>query len=377
MRVLVLDTIHGGSVLAEALVRHGDDVDAVDVYRGKMMSADDAEKRKYDIITAPVHLDPDHPLVSVPGTHLTHHQMTARLLPPCSARIIEITGARGKTTTAFAVASALPGKTILHTSAGTFVYPEKRLLFKKSITPASLLFAVSAANAEGADWIVAEESLGVCGTGDIGILTSDADYRIAAGKKSALSAKLKSLAACKTLLVPDSLPVDGAHTPEKLVIRDGCRFSTKTCGSFENRLAEVPGYADALSFAAAAAVLLHLDVTPLARFTGCEGRMIFSVKDGVPVLDNANSGTNRDNIIAAAAYLKTKTGKPYILVTGSSAHTVCEGLSDADIEEAVYRTSPASVIRADGRDVEELMNEAVSAAKKQDCAVLFCVKTWR
>ena len=46
MRVLVLDTIHGGAVLAEALVRKGDDVDAVDVYRGKMMSADDAEKRQ-------------------------------------------------------------------------------------------------------------------------------------------------------------------------------------------------------------------------------------------------------------------------------------------------------------------------------------------
>ena len=277
----------------------------------------------------------------------------------------------------FQRASALPGKTILHTSAGTFVYPEKRLLFKKSITPASFLFAVSAANAEGADWIVAEESLGVCGTGELGILTSDADYRIAAGKKSALSAKLDSLAVCKTLLVPDSLSIEGAHTPEKLVSRAGCHFLTKTCVSFENCLAEVPGYADALSFAAAAAVLLHLDVTPLSRFTGCEGRMMFSVNDGVSVLDNANSGTNRENILEAAAYLKTKTGKPFILVIGSSAHAVCEGFSDADIEEIVYRTSPASVIRADGRDVEELMNEAVSAAKKQDCAVLFCVKTWR
>ena len=43
MRVLVLDTIHGGDDIAAALRRRGDEVDAVDVYRGSGFSAEAAE----------------------------------------------------------------------------------------------------------------------------------------------------------------------------------------------------------------------------------------------------------------------------------------------------------------------------------------------
>lgn len=376
MKVLVLDTIHGGSVLAEALLRNGDDVDAVDVYRGNTMAFEDAEKQGYDAVTAPVHLNPDCPLLSVSAPHYTHHQMTAKLLKSCRAKIIEITGARGKTTTASALAEVLPGNVILHASTGTWLYPEKKLLFKKSITPASLLFAAKAAETKKADWIVAEESLGVCGLG-FGILTSDKDYSIAAGKKSALSAKLESLSECKTVLAPESCRKEGWHSPEDFVRIEENRFITESNGSFENPLAEIPAYRDALRTAAAAAVLLNLDVSPLADFAGCEGRMLFSEIDGVPFLDNANSGTTPESIRNAAAYLKTKTAKQPVLVTGEGAHAVCEGIDDEELKAVIDEINPADVIYAEGKSFDELKSEALTRAKELDAAVLMCVKTWR
>ncbi|HJJ38585.1 MAG TPA: coenzyme F430 synthase [Methanocorpusculum sp.] len=376
MKVLVLDTIHGGAVLAEALLRNGDDVDAVDVYRGNTMSVEDAEKQGYDAVTAPVHLNPDCPLLSISAPHYTHHQMTAKLLKSCRAKLIEITGARGKTTAAAILAEILPGRVILHASTGTWLYPQKKLLFKKSITPASLLFAAAAAESENADWIIAEESLGVCGAG-FGILTSDKDYAIAAGKKSALAAKLESLSACKTVLAPKSCRKEGWYAPEDIVRIEGYRFITESNGSFENTLAEIPAYRNALQTAAAAAVLLNLDVSPLAHFAGCEGRMMYTEIEGIPLLDNANSGTNPQTIRDAAAYLKTKTTKRPVLVTGEGAHAVCDGLDGAELKTVINEISPADIIYAAGKPFDELKTEALRRAKELDAAVLMCVKTWR
>ncbi len=377
MRVLVLDTIHGGAVLAEALLRNGDDVDAIDVYRGKAIPLNEVQNRGYDVIAAPVHLDPDYQHLSVPVPKMTHHQMVARLIPACRARIIEITGARGKTTVAYAITALLRGKTIVHTSTGTWLYPEKKLLFKKSITPASLLFAVNTADKEGADWIVAEGSIGVCWVGELGVLTSDLDYPIAAGKKSALAAKQESLSACRTVLVPRSLAKTGMHFAEELVTVEGNTFSTVSHGSFENPLADLAVYRTALSIAAAAGVLLNLDVSPLSRFAGVEGRMMYREVEGVPVLDNANSGTNPENIAEAFVYLKKKTGKEIILVIGEGGHAVCEEMSASAIESVIAMLSPVSVIRASGESVDNLEQQAVRCAKPIGAAVLLCVKTWR
>lgn len=377
MRVLVLDTIHGGAVLAEALLRHGDDVDAVDVYRGEVMPVHEAKRRNYNLVAAPVHLDPDHPLLGMDAEKITHHQMVRRIFPPCNARIIEVTGSRGKTSVAYAITSILPGKTILHTSTGTWLYPEKKLLFRKSITPASILFAVAAADAEGADWIVAEESLGVCGVGELAILTSDQDYQIASGKKSALTAKLSALQSCRNILCPSSCLLPGMHAPDEYVTLEGYRFSTPKNGSFISELAKIPVYRNALMIAAAAGVLLGLDVSPLAGFTGVCGRMIYREVDGVSVLDNANSGTNPDNIAEAFTYLQERIGKEIVLVVGEGEHAVCEGLLSEEIVSLVKKLAPLEVIYANGRSLEDLESQAVSWAKKHDAAVLLCVKTWR
>lgn len=376
MRVLVLDTIHGGSILAEALLRRGDDVDAIDVYRGGTLTPEEASKRKYDVITAPVHLDPDYPLLHTETKVISHHEMTKDLLSGFEKPIIEITGSRGKTTTAFAIASLFDTKSIIHSSRGTFLMPEGKLLFKKSITPASLLFAVKAAETYGAERIIAEESVGVTGFGELGILTSSDDYKIAAGKKSALKAKLKSLESCGKVLVPKGIDkIDGWETVDELVSVSGKKLSYSG-GFFENQLLEIPLYRDAIKTAAAAAMILEIDPAKLSDFKAVEGRMNMFTEDGVIILDNSNSGTTAEGCIEAAKYLRSKTDKKIILVIGQEFHAVCEGFAEEKIQKAISEIAPKEVIRAE-KSFEEAKSEALKLAKEKDCCVLLGVKTWR
>ncbi len=156
MRILVLDTIHGGCGIGRAFARAGNTVEMVDVYRGTTPeAAERAALETYDLVVAPVHLDPAHPLLagrSASEPVISHHEAVRQLLSGHVPRpMIEITGAQGKTTTAHALAHLLPGPGVLHTSTGTYAMPGRRLLFKKSITPASVLEA--AEKAESLQWL--------------------------------------------------------------------------------------------------------------------------------------------------------------------------------------------------------------------------------
>src|SRR5512145_253725 len=160
MHVLVLDTIHGGKEITAAYTGAGHFVDLVDVYGGTTPEElQKAGHRHYDLVVAPVHLDPDHPLLAHRTTPvITHHQAVRQLLGDQLPRpMVEITGARGKTTTAHALAHILQGRGVLHTSTGTFTYPEKHQLWKKSITPASVIPAARYAR-QMPGWLIAEIS---------------------------------------------------------------------------------------------------------------------------------------------------------------------------------------------------------------------------
>ncbi len=390
MRVLVLDTIHGGSVLADALRSRGDTVDAVDVYRNSAFPAELAAQKTYDLTTAPVHLDPAYPLLQRTPV-LTHHELTGRLVTPPKLSI-EITGARGKTTTAFAVAHILDGPGVLHTSSGTFLYPSREFLFKKSITPASVIPAAAEALRHHADWLVAEESAGVCGFGTLGILTSDGDYPIAAGKRSALAAKRESLRRCRSVLVPDGIPKEsGWYAVGDLVsVRGDTLFWDG--GEIHNPLLTLSGYRSALATAAAAGVLLGLPVERLGSFEALPGRMHLSLSGDVPVLDNAGSGTNADNAIEAAAYLRRQhPSHKIVLVIGMEEHAVCEGFPPDEIVRAVRTIGPARLILISGADevslscpadavcrtLAEAKETAFGYAEELHGSILFAVKTWR
>ena len=403
MRVLVLDTIHGGSEIGKAFLQAGNNVDAVDVYRG---TTPDAESRAagttYDLVVAPVHLDPAHPLLAGRTEPvITHHEAVRRLLEgKVPHPMIEITGTQGKTTTAHALAHILAGPGILHTSTGTYAMPGRRLLYKKSITPASVLDAAEETIALSG-WLVAEESLGVTGAGDLAIITSPIDYRCAAGKRSALAAKVASAQKSPHLLCAPGVP-SGGH-PDTIHLDDVVSVAGDRCtidaagrsGAFTNPLLALPGYRVPLALAGAAALLLGQDPAPLSRFHGVPGRMEVRKERGIVVIDNANSGTNAETTIEAARYARACSGSPEItLVIGTvkGDGAVCEGFPEEQILSAIRAARPRALIwvgnppkQGSNPDLPvidavcQTLKEAERCARErtQTGAIVLAVKTWR
>jgi coenzyme F430 synthetase len=406
MQILVLDTIHGGKALGDAFSARGDRVDQIDVYRNE--SAVDvpiALRNMYDLIVAPVHLDPDHPLIKSPKAPvISHHEAVRQLLGENIPRpMIEITGARGKTTTAHALAFLMQGPGILHTSTGTYRFPEKNLISRSSITPASVLAAAeSAQKIHG--WLIAEESLGVTATGDLSIITSAGDYAVAAGKKSALAIKVASVKVARRLLLAESIPADCSGLVTRLediavlnAVECTITLQDKT-GQFSNPLLGVSGYRTPLMLAAAAAMILGIDPSPLSSFRALPGRMSVSYKKGLLIVDNANSGTCLETTIEAARYARKLSGKEEItLVIGQNAGdgAVCEGFAVDAITEAILQIHPRKVIWVGSSpppETEEYHNPALPISAVSDTleeaiipaiqmtrsgSIVLAVKTWR
>jgi len=386
MQILVLDTIHGGAELARALRGSGHQVDEVDVYRGKAgIPVEEALERSYDLVTAPVHLDPAHPLLQRHGPAVSHHEMVGWVIRGRRTPhpFIEITGARGKTTTAHALASLLPGAGILHTSTGTYRYPERERLWKRSITPASLIPAAHEARRIGG-WLIAEESLGVTGAGDVAVLTSPEDYPVAAGRKHAITEKCRQLARARIVVLPPGIDLAGRTVAAgDIVSFDGpvCRYAWGgITGTFENPLCTLEGYRTPLALAAATACVLGIDPSPLAGFAALPGRMASRREGNLQIVDNANSGTNVETTVEAARYARALAGNGALtLVIGEEARAICEGFSPEDIARAVSAVGPtATVYVGEGHEAATL-DEGLSQARSITPAgsIVLAVKTWR
>ena len=350
MRVLVIDTIHGGLEIARYLNGRGHFTDTVDIYRGKSgIDAITAASRDYDMAVVPVHLDPGNPLVqalTIPV--ISHHDAVRWILgDDRPSPFVEITGARGKTTTACALASVMNGPGILHTSMGTYRFPGKEQIWKKSITPASMLPAAEeAARING--WLITEVSLGCTGAGDYGIITSCEDYLFAGGKRHALVEKVRSAQKMRRLLVAAGVDAPGAIPVESVAATEG-ESCTYECagknGTFDSPLLSLEGYRMPLMLAAAAGCELGGDPGRLSTFPAIPGRMSESREGDVRIIDNANSGTNALTTRHAAHYARKITGMDEItLVVGQESGTVCEGFTAGEIMTAVSEICPARLI---------------------------------
>jgi hypothetical protein len=360
MNILVLDTVHGGLELAASLRGMGHFVDIVDVYRGKFgIDPVTARQRTYDLVVAPIHLDPSYPLFrELSSPVITHHQAVRWILGKKKpGHFIEITGTRGKTTTAFALAGLMGGQGIIHTSMGTFSYPEKELLWRKSITPASVIPACREAVRIGG-WLIAEVSLGFCGSASLGIITSPDDYRFAGGKRYALAEKVRSGQWLPVFLTAPGIGAPGAVNVEDLVeVRgESCSLNIQDGEEmFQNPLLLREGYRVPLMLAAAAGWMLGLDPAGLASFQPLEGRMDGTWNGPLFIVDNSNSGTNTYTTLLAADYARNTTGRGCsTLVIGKEDGAVCEGFPVEDVERAIETIAPVSVILV-GKEYGEAM----------------------
>jgi len=378
MRILVLDSIHGGKVIADHLSAHGHSCDLVDVYRqADGISPDRARTRSYDLISAPLHLDPDYPLFRDLCTPVISHHATVRwLLGSVHAEpVIEITGKQGKSTTAAALASIMPGPGLLHTSAGLVRYPSGEVLGRYSITPASLLPVSNECMKN--EWLIAEVSLGFCGIGSLGILTSFLDYPVAGGKRSALAIKTEQGHLMNQVLIPDggSLRHDGCVQISDLVTVSGTRASYRyggISGSFINPLLHLPGYKTPLMLAAGAALLLGIDPVGLAEFSALPGRMEVHFEDGSVIVDNANRGTCYQTTCDAYRYGREIAGEgPVTLIIGQECASVCENFPTEEIISAISEISPAHVILIPG-DGRIMTDEIIRYCAQNGISCMLC-----
>ena len=231
--IAVFDTTHGGAIIAIKLATtpaiSPASVTAVDIYNttgadtiqnlqaaGVTYHTADAIPsisnfiHACDIIIAPVHMPPAHPLLKEAEKAgipiITHHQAVGKIVQTAynldDATVIEITGTKAKTTTASLLAEILASRytVAVHTSRGLeYLSGSTIRLLKKglSITPANVLTALDEIKNSllpMPDVLIFEESLGGCGIADIGIITTTTlDYDIAGGSRKASVAKAQMI----------------------------------------------------------------------------------------------------------------------------------------------------------------------------------------
>lgn len=416
-RTAVLDLTHGGPAIAGKLKNIAASVTGIDVYGtltgeelevlerdGIRTSQAPLEASEFDILIAPVHLDPEYPmLVDAAKRNLpiiSHHAAVGEILKDAlgGTTVIEITGTKAKTSTAILLAEILSKKkkVISHTSRGLEDWEARRIIKNGlSITPASILSAVDVAEEEGIkpDIFIFEISLGGTGIADIGVITSIADdYKIANNTRLASEAKrsmildarqgsiiavnhaaLMSFGACRRdirmISFSDSVNAAASVYYEEMNRNGGiiAYFIDSSKGKMilqGTQDYDITAYKTA--FVCAAAVALAMDIEPdeiersMREFKGAQGRMRKTILAGRTLIDNSNSGMDMKSAQKALEYAQVEKGR-MVMVLGEEAKEVCEGLDPAGVERFIdERLDDLHALVLVGERMEHLVSKNIN-----------------
>lgn len=245
MNNLVIDLTHGGVKIAITLAKKGKNVLAYDLYNtlkgidAKMLQVYNVELIKLEElidfkgdmnVIYPIHMPLTFDEIKLFNPNLnytfqSHHEIIGEVLKDWGEDIpkVEVTGVKGKTTSAFMLKEILIDENpLMLSSLGALLYENKKEIILKrdiSITPANIKetidLAYKIANpickiAEGVvesenlrkyGAAIFESSLGASGIGDVGLLLNIVeDYPIARGRSSASEAK-KQVFRCKCVCI--------------------------------------------------------------------------------------------------------------------------------------------------------------------------------
>lgn len=381
MKILILDTVHGGKVLAQRYLKAGHEVTAVDVYGvtpkenlgiirhlgGRAMTEVPAEH--FDLVVMPCHC-PDAFLA--PCTYdrrIWFSQAVHDLLDDRRFRI-EVTGVKGKTSACYVLAHILDAagrKVFLHTSRGRGPYAKGRHTVTEfeSIAPTSLLLLPKG----NYDVMVCEVSLGGSGSADIAAITNLAeDYGIAKNTRKAAEAKSFILTDRGVNLVREDemgiwqrygKPLRGygrrVQPVGKPAFGQPLTVAVDYRGTHEVTL---PGtylalqYLDAMDLALAVCDAMDVPVEAvlrgLASFPGVPGRGQLSVENGVRWLRDRNPGVSHlsaERTLACLQVMGALDGA--VLVIDPQSRKVCDKL-DRDLIAAVAAKYGVPLLITDG-----------------------------
>lgn len=424
MKVLIIDTTHGGDVLAMEYASMDNEVTCVDCYgtsrsevREELVAKgirwlSSPPEEDFDLLLMPVHCPDDFISGARFEARRTFHQAVGELAS-FKGLTFEVTGVKGKTSTCHVIShmmNRLGRKVLQLTSRGIHLYGEEEetLEERSSIAPTSIL-RISRMETEF-DNGVFEVSLGGTGLADVAIITTIGDnYPIAAGTRTAFDAKKQMLnMARKVAVVPEEerelwtpqVPpgvwlttfgeegivdayIDGPHelgeeVEVKFRVKPGGEFSTRFSGEFL-----VPAYLR--PFSAAISALKSLGIPPpqlcevLSDFNGVPGRGEVLQERDTWIVRDRNPGVSVHSVEYLLGILEEYyEAKDIGLVIEPVSIRVCEKLDLTElgtINEVHDSVTGAYLLDHSGKEVEGFRNiQDLSEILDDHGILLHCTK---
>ncbi len=382
MKVLVLDTVHGGKVLCEEYLKRGDEVTAVDVYhvtlkdvlgglvRRGVRVLDSVPAEDFDLCVMPCHCPQSFIGDARPAKVICSSEAVKDLFDPYDHRFrIEVTGVKGKTSTCFILAHILDAagkKVYLHTSRGMGPYHDGQHIITdyQSIAPTSLLTLPRTEY----DVLVCEVSLGGSGKADIAAITNLVeDYGIAKNTKRARDGKKDILTDNINIVRAGEEDIWSAYG--KPLRTCGKRVTVRGEPSFEEPLevsVDYRGkhnvvlengylalqYLDAMDMALEICDAMDIPaetvIEGLSTFKGVTGRGQLSVEGGVRVVRDRNPGISHMSVERTLSCLKEMGALDgAVLIIDPVSKKVCDKM-DKDQISAVAEKYGVGFMVTDG-----------------------------
>lgn len=387
MKILVLDTTHGGAVLAKRYAARGDEVTIVDVYHNAprdlimglrrlgIRTEDAAPAAHFDMVTMPCHCPDEFLGQCTYDERIWFSQSVNELVKDRRFRI-EVTGVKGKTSTCYVTAHILSawGKHVyLHTSRGSGPYGMGRHFVTDlvSIAPPYIL-----EHPKGEyDVVIDEVSLGGSGKADIACITNLVEnYGIARNTRKAEEAK--SFVLCdKVNVVKESevpiwekygKPLRGYRSrvtpacdpefakPLKVSVDYGGEKSQIELDASYLSLQYLDAMDAALEICDAMGVPEDVVLGALRTFKGVPGRGEVSVEGGVRWLRERNPGISHMSVARTLECLRRMNALDNaVLVIDPVSIKVCDKLDKDLIKEVADSYGVEFVLaRGDGTEPE-------------------------
>ncbi|MBQ6099303.1 MAG: coenzyme F430 synthase [Methanobrevibacter sp.] len=438
MNRLVIDLTHGGVKIAVSLAKKGKSVLAYDIYNTlgdidrqmleiygvELIDLKDLSEFKGDMeVIYPVHLPltADEIASNNPDlnyTFKTHHEAVYDLLSDWGDDIpkIEITGVKGKTSSAFMLKEILIDENpLVLSSLGAILYENKKEIVLKrniSITPANIKETVDLAykvanpvcliaegkvkseNLKKYSSAIFESSLGASAIGDVGLLTNIVEnYPIAQNKSNAAEAK-RQIFRCG-IVVCDKKSLDEYYTDithpkvnsfsltdntSNLYV-ENVKYSldlTEIVMKYQNvktKSGEIsdgeislktfaPGPHHVSNVLGVVLTALSLNVphekivSGLANFKGITGRTNKRSKGNSTIIEEINPGINTEAIRQSIEMIKN-TDDYYIAVGGDYGIT-CEEIDEDKVSKYLDTINSQIILTGDvGRSIADKMTRNV------------------